>query len=142
MPPPTVAALSVLTTSHKEDLHIFHEYNIVDKACKKAVTRLVPEMYYRILKNSYTGFANRSCLDILTHIWTEYGILTDKQLQDNDQKLKSEISGETLYEELLVQIEDFLKAVAIQNPYAPGQIIFIAMSLVEATGYYNEGCTE
>ena len=44
------AVPAVITGSHKEDLRIFHEYNNVEKSCKKGVTRLVPEMYYRTLK--------------------------------------------------------------------------------------------
>jgi len=142
VPPPMAAVLSVITALHKEDLRIFYKYNNVDKSCKKSVTRLVPEMYYRTLTNRYTGFANRSCLEILTHLWIEYGTLTDKKLQDKDRKLKSEISGEILYEELLLQIKDCVEAVVIQNPYTPAQIVSIEMSLVEATGYCNEGCKE
>ena len=92
----------------------------MDRACKQAVTRLVPDMYLRTLKNRYTDFANRSCLQILTHLWTKYGTLMDKQLQDEDRKLKSEISGEALYEELLLQIEYCVEAVTIQNPLHSG----------------------
>ena len=54
----------------------------------------------------------------------------DKQLQDNDRKLASEVSGETFDEELLLQIEDCVEVVAIQNPYTPAQIFSISMLIL------------
>jgi len=99
--PPTPAALSVLTVSHKEDLHIFTNTTMWIKTVKRRHKASIGDVL-QDSKNGYIDIANRSCLEILIHLWTEYGTLTDKQLQDNDPELNNEISGETLYEELIL----------------------------------------
>lgn len=141
-PPPTAVAIGEMTRAHTEDSRCFREYHNVDKACKKVITKLVPEVYYRTLKNRYTGYNNVTALNILNHLWIEYGTLTEEMVQDNDRKLRSQISGETHFEELLMQIEDAQEVVAIQNPYTAEQIISIAFTLVQQTGYYDQGCRE
>ena len=41
-----------------------------------------------------------------------------------------------------MQIEDAQEVVAIQNPYTAEQIISIAFTLVQQTGYYDQWCRE
>ena len=69
---------------------------------KKAITKLVPEVYYRTLKNRYKGYNNVTTLNLLTHLWTKYGTLTEEMVQENDRKLREQISVETHFEELLM----------------------------------------
>ena len=141
-PLPPAAAIGVITREHAEDSRVFREYHNVDKACKKVITRLVPEIYYKSLKNRYTGFSGNSSLEILTHLWTEYGEISEDHVRSNDGALKREITGETHFETLVAQVEDHVEAVAIQNPYTPAQILTIAYNLVKDTGYYDDGCKE
>ena len=56
--------------------------------------------------------------------------------------MKTHISGETNFEELVAQIEDNQESVAAQNPYTPMQIVSIAYSLVNALGIYSLDCKE
>ena len=67
-PAPAAAVIGTLTRHHTEDIRVFNEYHSVDKACKKVLFKLVPEAYFRSIKNKYTGYANVKCLDILTHL--------------------------------------------------------------------------
>lgn len=76
--------ISVLKTNHDEQLRILRLHNAVRKACKKVIYILIPERFYRTLKNCYTQFANVTTLTILTHLLTEYGQLSDQAVQDND----------------------------------------------------------
>ena len=57
------------------------------------------------------------CLTILTHLWTNYGELQDYKVQENDQRTKAPITDETLFEDLVQQIEVAVDAVASQVPY-------------------------
>ena len=70
------------------------------------ITKLVPEVNYRTLKNRYAGYNNVTILTLLIHLWTKYGTLTEKMVQDSDRKLRKQIFKETHFEELLMQIED------------------------------------
>ena len=141
-PPPSAAVIGVLTREHSEQLRVFTKYHNVDKACKKVITNLIPEIYYKTLKNRYTGFSGNSTLEILTHLWTTYGELSEDDARLNDLALKHKISGETHFESLVAQVEDHVEAVAVPNPYIPAQILLIAFNLVKDTGYYADGCKE
>ena len=49
---------------------------------------LIPEIYYMSLKNRHTGFPQTWGLDILTHLWTEYGTLQEEDIQEFDRLMK------------------------------------------------------
>ena len=98
-------------------MRVFNEYYSVNKACKKVIFTLIPEAYFRSFKNKYTGYANVECLEILTHLWTTYGVLSDFEVQENDLRMKQPITDKTLFEEFVEQIETAVVTVATQVPY-------------------------
>jgi len=134
--------ISVLKTNHDEQLRIWRLHNAVEKACKKVISVLIPERFYRTLKNRYTQFANVTTLTILTHLLTEYGQLSDQAVQDNDALMKKDINGETDFEDLVLQIEDAVENVATQNPYTDQQVVSISFTIVERCGFYHEDCRD
>ena len=83
-PSPTAVFIGELTRTHTENMRVFRKYKNVDVACKKIITNLVGEVYYRTLKILYTGYATQSCLEVISHLWTEYGNLTELEVQAND----------------------------------------------------------
>ena len=85
---PAVAVLEELPRNHVEELRIFKEYKNVEKTCNQIITKLVPDIYFHTLKNSYTGYMNSSCLEILSHLWTEYGTLSDLQIKKSNTNMK------------------------------------------------------
>ena len=111
-PAPTAAVIGSLTRQHKEDTRVFNEYHNVDRVCKKVLCTLIPEAYFRSFKNKYTGYANVQCLEILTHLWSSYGVLQDYEVQENYVKMKKAISAETLFEDFVDQIETAVDAAA------------------------------
>ena len=116
---------------------VYGLHNAVEKACKKVISVLIPEHFYRTLKTRYTQFANVTTLTILTHLLTEYGQLSDQAVQDNDALMKKDINGETDFEDLVLQIEDALENVASQNPYIDQQVVSISFTIVERCGFYH-----
>ena len=45
-PSPTAAILSELVRTYKHQVRIFNEYHVVDRACKKVISKLIPEKIY------------------------------------------------------------------------------------------------
>ena len=123
-------------------MQVFNEYHSVDKACKKVIFTLIPEAYFRSLKNKYTKYANVNCLDILSPVWTTYGKLQDLEVQENDVRMKQPISAETLFDEFVEQIEIAVDAVSTQVTYTRQQIVSIAFTMVENSGIYYNGVKE
>ena len=52
--------------------------------------------------------------------------------------MKEPISGETLFEKFVKQIEWNQEAVAVKNPYSPAQIISMAYADIEKCGLYQD----
>ena len=100
-PAPSAAVTRSLTRQHTEYTRVFNEYHSVDRACKKVLCTIIPEAYFRSFKNKYTGYANIQCLEILSHLWSTYGVSQDYEVQENDVKMKKSISSETLFEDFV-----------------------------------------
>ena len=76
----------------------------------------------------------------MTHLWTTYGSLKEEDVQDFDKALKTAISADTCFEDFVSQIEDNTDAVSFQNPYSPAQIVSIAYTIINSTGFYSLDC--
>ena len=141
-PAPTAAIFFELVRTHKHEVRLFNEYNAVDRACKKVISRLISEKFYKYLLICIIGFEKVTSLEILTHLITEYTELDEEDVQDIDRKMKETISGETLLEEFVKQIEWNQEAVAVQNPYSPDQIVSMAYANIDNCGLYQDNCRE
>ena len=139
-PAPTAVILSKLVRTHKHEVCLFNEYHAVDRACKKVISRLIPEKFYKSLSSRIIGFAKVTSLKILTHIISEYAELEEEDIQEIDQKIKETISVETLFEEFVEQIEWNQESVAVQNPYSPAQIVSMAYANIDKCGLYQDDC--
>ena len=71
-PDSTAAILSKLARAHKHQVCIFNEYHSVDRACKKVISKLILEKFYKSLSSRIIGFAKVTSLEILTHLITKY----------------------------------------------------------------------
>jgi len=83
---------------HKNDVCVFNEYNAVGRACKQVIHKLIPEKFYKSHASSLIGFSIITCLQILTHVITEYAELDDDAIQDIDKNMKTPINRKTLFE--------------------------------------------
>ena len=115
-PAPASAIISSLTREHIENLRVWKTYTDTDKACKKKLLSLVPEVYYCTIKKKYTAYARVTCLAMLTHLHSEYMRLTNQDINKIKKRMKSQISRETELEAFVQPIEEGQEAVALQNP--------------------------
>ena len=112
-PSPTAAILSELVRTHKHHVRLFNEYHAVERVCKKVISKLIPEKFYKSLSSRIIGFAKVTSLEILTHLISEYAELKEEDIQEIDRKIKEPIPGETLFEEFVKQIEWNQEAVSV-----------------------------
>ena len=137
-PAPTAAVLSRVVRYHKHEVHSFNKYHAVDQACKNSVSQLISEKHYNYLLIIIIGLSKFTCLQILTHLITKYAELEYDDIQETDQRMKEPISGATIFEEFIDQIEFNQEAVAVKNPYTPAQIVSMAFSNIEKCGLYQD----
>ena len=119
---------------------LFNEYHAVDCVCKKVISKLTPQKFYKSLSSRIIGFTKVTSLEILTHLIFEYAKLEEEDIQEIDRNIKEPISGETLFEEFVEKIEWNQEAVAVQNPYSPSQIFSMAYANIEKCGLYQDYC--
>ena len=141
-PTPMAAILSKLVKTHKHEVRIFNEYHVVGRACKKVISKLIHDKYYKSLSIPIIGFAKVTSLQILTHLITDYAELEDDNIREIDRKMKEPISGEIIFEDFIEKIEWNQEAVAVQNPYTPAQIVSMAYANIEKCGLYQDDCRE
>ena len=137
-PAPTDAILSKLVRTHKNCVRLFNEYHAVDRACKTVISKLIPEKFYKSLLSRIIGFKKVTSLEILTRLISEYAELEEEDMQEIERKIKEPISGETLFEEFVEQIEWNQEAVAMQNPYSPAHIFSMAYANIDKCGLYQD----
>ena len=77
---------------------LFNEYHAVNSVCKKVISKLNPEKFYKSLLSLIIGFAKVTSLEILTHLISEYAELKEEDIQEIDWKIKEPISGKTMFE--------------------------------------------
>ena len=87
-PDPTAAILSELIRTHKHEVCLFNKYPAVNIVCKKVISKLIPEKFYKSLLIRIIGFSKVTSLEILTHLITEYAELEEEDVQEIDRKMK------------------------------------------------------
>ena len=55
-PAPTAAILSKLVSTHKHEVRLFNKYHAVDRVCKKVVSELIPQKFYKSLSSRIIGY--------------------------------------------------------------------------------------
>ena len=81
-------------------------------------------------------------LEIYKHVLEEYGLLSAKELLNKDSKMKTDITTETNFEDLVKKIEDGAKNAVSQPPYTDVQTIAIGLALISRSGYYTDDCCD
>ena len=119
-------------------MRLFNKYHTVDRACKKFISKLMTEKFYKSLSGLIIGFAEVTSLEILTHLISEYAKLEEEYIQEIDRKVKEPISRKTLFEEFVKQIGWNQEAVAVQNPYSPAQIVSMAYANIDKCHLYQD----
>ena len=104
-PAPTAAMLSELVRTHKHEVRLFNYYHAVDRACKKFISKLIPQKFYKSLSGRIIGYAKVTRIKIMTHLISEYAKLEEEDILDIDRNIKEPIYGETLFEEFVEKIE-------------------------------------
>ena len=146
---PTIPARSTgeqvrrLERQHKEDLRAYHELNRTDAALKQQLLASFDNMYLKALKQPYVGYSNRTCIQILQHLYDNYGQISQMDLDDNATRMKNPYDVTTPIENLFEQIDDSVEYADNANtPFTTEQILATAYLLIFQTGQLERACEE
>jgi hypothetical protein len=137
---PQIAAIE---RTHKECTRLYNECINVGNALKQQVLEAVDEIYLRTLDHSVYGFAIKSVLDIINHLFESYGGITPVELEKNDARIRAPYNVTEPFEKFVSQIEDSVAfAEAGQAPITVQQVLVIGYNILFATGAFKDECKE
>ena len=70
-PAPTAAIFPDIVRTHKHEVRLFSKYHTVDCACKKVMSKFIPQKFYKSLSSRIIGLSKVTSLEIITHLITE-----------------------------------------------------------------------
>jgi hypothetical protein len=79
----TSAQIAEANREHTEEICVYRTYNNVDQAFKKLIIYAFKDQLLNALSNKVVGYANRTSLDLLTHLLTYYAMIAPTELTQN-----------------------------------------------------------
>jgi hypothetical protein len=76
----TAAQFSEANRAHTEAIRVYRTYNNVDQAFKKLIKYVFKDQFLNALSDKVLGYANRTSLDLLTHLLTNYAMIAPTEL--------------------------------------------------------------
>ena len=135
------ANTSAIIRRHTEDTRQWREFKNVSTALKNQLLSAVDDIYVRALRDRHVGYMNQTIRNILTHLFNNYGNITQLELEDNDTKMRTLWDPNSPFDCLVQQLEDGQDyADDGGQPYTTDQLLRIAYTLVFKTGLYFEDC--
>jgi hypothetical protein len=125
------------TSDHKAALAHFQTANIVEATLIHQLLEAVLETHIAKLRGPQMGFSNISCLDILTHLHTAYGIVTPEDLKLNLKNLGRQWGPEQPLSDLWDQIkkcQDFANGMA--EPISDATVLRTTIDNLEESGAF------
>jgi hypothetical protein len=139
----SAAVVGELVRQHTENLREWREFTNVRQALKKQLMDAIEPIYLRALKNQHVGFNNVTLLQMLTHLFTNYGRLEPQDLVHNANKLNTPWDPNTPFELLIEQIDECIDFADAGNQAFPAnQIVNTAYTLVFNTGMFFDDCKD
>jgi hypothetical protein len=137
----TAAVIAETTRLHKEATQVYRTYHNVDQAIKKLIIKSFDNAYLNALSDEIVGYANRTSLQLLTHLLTYYAMIAPTELTQNYERLNAPYDPNQPIKTLFQQIQDDRAfVVAGGQPYGAAMIVNVAYTLVFNTGLFPDAC--
>ena len=97
------------------------------------------ELYYKALKNAYTGYAGVKLRQLLDHLVTTYAEIEQFDLEKNQENMTAHYNPNAPIETLFSQIADGVAYAKLgEAPFTSKQVVDIALLCLEKTGVFND----
>jgi len=121
----------------------FKLYHDVDKALVRQIIVATPLIYLHALNDRQSGFSHFTCLQMLTHLRTQYGRVTMEMKDDNIQSMSTAWHPPMPIDTLFQQLEEVIYfANAAQEPLVDTAVARMGYSIIAKTGLFTAACRE
>ena len=115
--------MSKIVRQHKEELRVFRQVAATDLALKSQLLDIFEEMYFRRLRDRHTSFTSVTYMQMITHLYNDYGIITAIDIMENEKRMDTPYDLSVVIESYLDQIEDTVEFNEASNsPFSTTQI--------------------
>jgi hypothetical protein len=140
---PTGPIITEANRLHLVAQKAFQRYHDADKALVRQIIAATPPTYIEALNDPDYGYANVTCLEMLTHLKTTYGRITIAEKDANHQRMTAPWHPPAPLEDLFSQIALGARlAAAGGEPLNDTQVARIGYNLVLQTGLFPDACRE
>ena len=139
----TQAQILAATRQYNIDMKVYLECVRTDQALKQQLLGAVDSIYVESLRDMHTGYTAVTVLQLLTHLYDNYGQITPMDLDDNERRMKQKYDPNQPIDILFKQIELAVEfAITGNAPFTATQIVNTAFLLLLGTGVYEDECKE
>ena len=101
------------------------------------------ELYYKALRNTYTGYAGVTLRQLLDHLVTTYAAINQSDLGKNKENMTARYDPNAPIETLFAQIADGVAYAELgEDPFTSKQVVDIALLCLVKTGVFNDDLKE
>jgi hypothetical protein len=127
---------------HGLDTIEFNTYLNTEAALKQQVIQAVPEVFYEQLGDDAIGYANVSTKQILAHLDTTYGTLSEDDIDRNLKLMNSPCSVHEPIESLFTRLKGCRTFAANSEPIPESSAVRAGLQILEATNVFPLACQE
>ena len=115
----------------------------VDRDLRQQLLGTVEDTFLRVLQKSHCGYSGSSTLDLLTHLFATYAVISNADLLENEKRFRKPYSPTILIEVAWRQIDAAVAyADARSTPYSSKQVTDNSYQFVFNTGNFAAYCRE
>jgi hypothetical protein len=139
----TDAEISENNRQHTALLAEFVIWHNADAILRNLLIAAVPTIFLAAVRNPVPDFGNVSCQSLLNHLHDVYGHITEKEMEQNIQRMRTQWHPPTAIESLFVQIEDGV-AFTVEGLDEPTKATILRWSyeIISLTGRFDIPCQE
>ena len=129
--------------AHELQVQLFKQYDACDRALKQLLLGAVDDIFVNALSNTHIGYANTTTLQLITHLYDNYGKITDADLRKNQETMVENLDTNLPIETFYHRIEDCVAFAAAGNtPFTPQQVVSTAFHTIQQSGIMVEDVRE
>ena len=129
--------------AHDAAMLVFNTFNNVDRALCQKLLGAVEDTFLRVKHKPHRGYSGSSTLDLLTHLYKTYAVISNSDWLANDKRFCEAYSPTVPIEVAWRHIDDAVAyADAGSTPYSSKQVVENAYQLVFNTGIFVADCRE
>jgi hypothetical protein len=123
----------------KRATRLYDRYNTTDKALKKQIESAVERPYLAELRDQLTGFSQVTALALMSHLYDNYGLIDDVDLETNQVTMMKPYDPETPLANLVDQLQRGRNFANIGDQgLTDGMLISKGITLLSNTAVFND----